>query len=230
MDTDLIYKIMAPLLGKQPSVKFVDWNIFRENYQDLNFDDLEKLNSYWARLWYQDERYHKSEFIEMFNILRCMSNNDDLYVLELGCHKGHLAMDILQQFSNIKNWIGYDFSSCVNESILNEPRYTPVSLNDWFHLTELPHFNTFVSSHTMEHLSSDQVLKTFQHIASKAKYLLLEIPLNENGKDWHNWSCAHVLTWGQKYIRDALHKLGYRWFYEIKTLGIMGWEKARDKA
>jgi len=227
MDKNLTYEII-PSLREGTVVHPVDYNVFRKYYQGLTFDDLAELYGYFAQLRPQDGRYRESCFVEMFNLLRYMTK-DDLHIVELGCNKGYLAMDILKQFKNIKTWIGYDFHSYEN---LGDLRYVSRALSDWFHLIELPDFNVFVSSHTIEHLSGDQVVKTFNHIVSKAEYLLLEIRIYEDGFDWDSWRCAHVLTWGQKQLKKLLTGIGYRLFYEIKGiegLAIMGWEKVAGK-
>jgi 2-polyprenyl-3-methyl-5-hydroxy-6-metoxy-1,4-benzoquinol methylase len=149
----------------------------------------------------------------------------NLVVVEIGCNEGQLAKRMLSIFDNIQMWNGYDFKEPIKRTAVMNSRYCPIILDDWFHETKLPEFDVFVASHVLEHLSEDQVVKTLNH--GKAKYMLLEVPLNEDGKTWETWACTHVLKWGLKHFREWFEFNSYEIFYETTTLGIIGAKNGR---
>lgn len=208
---------MAAELRKAFNGHGIDWNGFRSIYQDLTFDELAEINDTVDELYPIQEQYHAVFFARMFREI----GPQPLKVVELGCHRGQLARRMFRNFNNIESWVGYDFTKPVEKTICADKRFQPVALSDWFHKTDLPEFNVFVCSHTLEHLSQEQVMETLNHI-NGADYILTETPIPEHGISWNNWTCTHVLTAGLGHVREWLLDNKYELFCDVSRLGILG--------
>ena len=219
----------------------VDWNAFRSAYKDLTFNQLNEIYDAIDTLYPIQSQHHAIHFSRMIGQLP-----ENLTIIELGCHQGELANRILKGSNKlkdyvdcrtdlgvicnadrlIKSWIGYDFKAVLEKNVCRDKRYSMVALNNWFHETKIPVCDVFLSSHVLEHLSESQVEKTLNHC--NAEYLLIEVPLTEDGRDWYNWTCTHVLKWGLRNLRVWLNENGYKIFYEVSELGIIGAKKGSN--
>lgn len=211
------------------------WNEYRRLYSTLSFKKRKDL----ARLWYPkltDQKcYNEKGILEAFKFL--VSLEKDIEVIELGCWRGQLARLILNSEiqKNISIWVGFDISELAIENThLKHLRFRCESLNTWFHETEIPMFNTFVSSHVFEHLSLDEIYLTIKKLSAyDVKHLVLEIPLyveNENYiYNWKSYCGGHVLMASRKQVKDTIASESYnlQWEYlkpEEKTW-ITVWKK-----
>lgn len=198
----------------------IDWDAYREKYPRMSFNELQEANKEIDILYPTQRQVHPIHFARMIRSI----DSFPLRVIELGSHDGKLARAMLRDFASIISWRGYDFDKPLERNICHDERYEPISLSDWFHKTRLPEFNAFMCSHTLEHLSERQLLKTLALISS-AQYILIEIPISENGQRWDRMNCTHVLRWGLKHIRKWMDKNGFKIFYEVPTLGVIGSKK-----
>lgn len=196
---------------------------YRRCYSSLSFPDLIKLYEEFNRISPEQICFTLEKIKNVFN----KTELEVIKIVELGCHDGQLAKEILKEYSNIQSWIGYDICySAVNRSRLNvhDDRFTAIALNDWFFNIELPKFNIFVCSHTLEHLNMDQVIKTLDH-AKNAKEIILEIPVYDVGRSWRYSKSTHVLTENRETIRKILTERNYTCFYEDGKRWTTGWRK-----
>jgi hypothetical protein len=216
MQEDYITEIF-PSLKKNPKPKGVDWNAFRRLQPSLTFKQREKIGDYLDELYPIQRYFHAIHFKKMFEKLP-----EDLSVVELGCHQGNLAKKMLKEFSKIKSWTGYDFHSPISRSIVHDDRYSSMILSDWFQNISLPDFDVFVSSHTLEHLSNKEAAAVLCRIQSP--YMLIEVPLNKEGRNWHNWGCTHTLLWGLDKLYNFITNLGYSMFYKSPAGHVSGWK------
>ena len=205
----------------------VDWNAFRDVYENLTFNQLNEVCDYVDVLYPIQNQHHAIHFSIMIG---CLPENST--IIELGCHNGELANSILKESNKIKSWVGYDFKAVLERNICHDKRYSMVELNNWFHETKFPVCDVFIASHVLEHLSESQVEKTLNHC--NAEYLLIEVPLPEGGRDWYQlnpytrkpiWTNTHVLRWGFRNLRAWLNENGYKICYEVPELGIVGAQK-----
>jgi hypothetical protein len=193
----------------------VDWNQFRNIYHSLSFKRLESICNNIDILYPVQRQHHAVHFCRMIKTLP-----DDLEVVELGCHEGHLAKRMLEATDKIKWWVGYDFESPIKRNVCMDKRYSTVSLDNWFHKTDIPKCDVFVASHVLEHLSSVQLQQTLTSI--DAKHFLFEIPLKEEGRTWNNGACTHVLEWGLIRFCEFLKDNNFKIFKYVPYLGIIG--------
>jgi len=196
----------------------VNWNKFREYYDSLLFSEREELSVRFDSLFPKQRYFHKGQFVKMLNMI-----DGDIKVVEFGCHDGSLAKETIPHVKNISMWYGFDFNT-FSDRCFSIDKFKFIPLEKWFHDTKLPEFNVFVSSHSIEHISDIQALKLLKHV-STAKHCLFEIPINDEGRSWHNWGCSHVLTWGRIRLREIMNSLGYDLFYNLDSVGVTGWLK-----
>jgi len=175
---------------------------YRNNYADMSESVIRYL---YAEMYNPDAPCYAS--VEEFEKL--LRNVCYPSIVELGCHRGHLAKKLLSIFPNIQKWYGFDINpKALKHSIVDDSRFVPV-------LTPFTEFqdnssNVFISSHTLEHLSTEQVTATLT--ALKHEWVFLEMPITENGQEKWKGRNTHVLTAGRKDIRKMLKQ--YNIFYE----------------
>lgn len=211
-----------PSLRVEDEPTWISWNAFRQVSHELNFEERRYISDQLYRLYPTQRRFHAKPFKEMFDHLP-----ENPRVIELGCYDGALAKSMLS--NGIGMWTGYDFPAPISNGILKDERYKPIKLGKWFHEVEkLPEADAFVSSHTLEHLTPDQCLRTLEKIAH-IPYVLIELPLecmSDRQIPWKNYQGTHVLPWGLGEFKKVMTGYGYKQFYENKPTGSLGWEKA----
>ena len=190
------------------AVKHRNWDVYRKHFHNLSIKDQIQLNYEW------DKRYPKQAHFSIKPITACFTNATTKFknfsVVELGCHQGYLAKQILEHFDSINSWIGYDINSqALERSVVKDKRYTNIALKDWFHNTTIPNFDLFISTHTFEHMDLDGVDKTIASISRIAKYMILEIPIQEYERHWRGYKGGHVLRSGRPEIRSLIEKYGF---------------------
>lgn len=220
MDPQVLLDIMPSMTKGFPVG--VNWDKFRKHYDGLSFEDRTILSCYWDQMYPDQRHFHLTRFVEMFELVP-----ENSRILELGCHTGCLAMQILNRFPKLVRWTGYDFRYPIDRTIVEDERYNTVVLKDWFYNTELIECDVFVSSHTLEHVSNKEAMAILNHVAG-IKYIMLEVPVPENGRKWAGWGCSHVLTLGQRHIRDFLSNAGYRQIYNRPQIGGTLWTMQED--
>lgn len=193
----------------------VDWNQFRKSYHSFSFKKLEEICDHIDGLVPIQRQHHAIHFYRMFETLP-----NDLEVIELGCHQGHLANRMLRDTNKIKSWVGYDFAGPIKRNVCMDERYSTVALDRWFHETETPSCDVFVASHVLEHLDSRQLQQTLTGV--DAKYFLLEIPISDEGGTWENYTCTHVLEWGMIRLCKFLEDNDFKIFNYIPCIGVIG--------
>lgn len=201
---------------------------YRQYYSSLSFKDLKSIIDILDHTWPHQCLFDLSRIKSIFTLIESHSPGA-INIIELGCHEGHLAKQILHNVPgySIQSWRGYDLNLRAlqrSSSIVDDHRFSNCDLEDWFYNIELPDFNLFVSTHTLEHMNMQEVTRVFDHIYKKALYLILEIPIKENGQDWRGYKGTHVLKEGRKVIRQLLSDQGYTCFYEDGPSWTTGWK------
>lgn len=218
------------------AVKRRDWDAYRKYGPDLSIEDQIEIAVYLDKLAPNQAHFSIEPITELFTEAENLLG--ELNVIELGAWTGDLAKEILSKF-DIKSWIGYDISAnSLKRSVVKDKRYKSVLLSKWIYDTDIPDFNVFVSTHTFEHMYLEEISKTLACISDRAKYMILEMPLSENGQDWKGYSGNHVLTADRQTIRDLIVSHGFiqtkdgevkstsAWIIAAGTFNwITGWKK-----
>ena len=135
--------------------------------------------------------------------------------------RGHLAAKILQDFSSINSWIGYDIcSACIEETVCKDRRYEPRVLNVNFYNTTIPRTDVLVASHVIEHFDHIEVIILLGMFRSYLiPTLLLELPLR---KSWHNYKGGHVLELNERRFIKLAQVFGYTLTATEPSVGVEG--------
>lgn len=177
---------------------------YREVYPKMSFEQVLRWNS--DIVMPQNICFRSDIILEHF---KGIVESDDV-IVELGSQYGELAKLVLENI-DVRKWYGYDVDErIVEKNKCEDGRYIPVVLKDWFHNTDLPEFNVFVSTHTIEHLSVEQVYSTLDSIRNCDK-VILDIPLGECKQSWNRNRSTHVLEdIGYSQIKDKLESYGFK--------------------
>jgi hypothetical protein len=190
-----------------------NWDKYREVYDLLTIEDLIKMNTEWDKILPLQNHANVGVAWEALK-----KTKGDLNVVELGCYRGLLAKkSIALARGRIKSWVGYDINHRAIEfgnGKNRNPNYLGVKLQDWFWNVDLGEFNTFVSTHTLEHFNWGQVQQVLSRV-SGCKYILIEIPITHN--NWRGYRGSHVLYASKEDILN--HLFDYRKFYEYQKRG-----------
>lgn len=205
-----------------------NFDAYRRYYSSLSFQDSKRINEALDQVWPRQSRFDLRRLVKIFTLIE-PDIPGAIRVLELGCHEGRLAKEILHRVPGftIQSWVGYDLNARSlgrSASIVNDERFSSFALDAWLYNTELPKFNIFLSTHTLEHMSAHEVTKIFNLTCKKALYLILEIPTEENGQSWQRYKGTHVLKEGRKMIRKLLSGRGYTCIYEDGPSWVTGWK------
>jgi len=213
--------------------RIANHNRWRENYGDLSFDDQKR---YYETIFKNSphQRQYTIEHVEA--PFRNQLRDKYLWVIEFGGYQGELAHQLLLKYDNVKSWTNYEISERVlTHQVCNDPRYTPILITDFIWNKPPPLiYNTFVSSHTIEHITGDDFKKLVDKVIRHCDYVILEIPLpidmSRGAKTWHNYDGTHIqdLSWNDivtilfdvgftKFIHTGLH--GWNYFgYKVEAL------------
>jgi len=135
-------------------------------------------------------------------------NGDTVRVVELGGHKGELALSVFSHipiFPFVK-WLNLEIVRYESVEGLKH-NYALYELTDqlWSGLLDINGCDLFVCSHTLEHFSDNDLNKLLLYLfMCNIKYLALSMPIKEEGQDWSGHYSSHLLGVGRRYIRSLL--------------------------
>lgn len=199
----------------QETISKKNWDFYRDHYLngDYSFQDLVKINNLWYEALDDNRVFFHYKWLDGYlkKVVEFPAR-----VVELGCFKGELAKQTLSNFEDIVCWDGYDIcSSAVNSNICEDPRYLSNSLSCSFWNIPDIKFEIFVSTHTVEHLSNEEVMCLLNFIERNCgKGVYLEMPIRENGKKWRGGASSHVLELGRKHFRRFFISHGWKVVHE----------------
>lgn len=180
--------------------------MYRSNYHLLSFQDLKRINEVWTTN-YPDQHYSDSSFvIGAFRKITSNLGRDKVEVVELGGFDGSLAFEVLQHFPKA-SWLNFDIIEHVAVQGLSKFKYKEQVLTDhfWECKPRIDGRDVFVSGDTLEHFSDDQFQKIVDYVTqSQISYLVLKIPIANNGQDWRGYLGSHVLRMGRNQVKKLL--------------------------
>jgi hypothetical protein len=170
----------------------------------------------------------------------------ELRVIELGGYQGELAHEILRKHPNIEKWDNYEISDRADtHQVCNDPRYDPIVLEDFIwndppaSITfkapgaSLRKYNTFVSSHTIEHITGDNFKALVDTVIRYMDYCILEAPLSEQQMPniWKGYDGTHIqeLAWND--IITILWNAGFSKFTRTGSplkFNYFGWKEFKN--
>lgn len=184
-----------------------EFNLFRKQYHTLSFEEQKRINTQWNSKFPNQKHYDLHFFLTCFQHI-ATEIGENISVAELGGNNGQLAFDVLSIFPRMK-WLNIEIINLDQVDGLKDFNYSFYELpaQIWNTDFRLSGFDLFVSSHTFEHLSNDDMDNfLFFLLGQNVRYLIFETPLKEHGQDWHDYHGSHVLKYGRGYIRRILKK------------------------
>ena len=153
-------------------------------------------------------------------VLTLLSHSRCTRIVELGCGDGSLAVACLTNLHTQQplEWVGYDISPYFIQNAKRHEQFIPCLLEDQIWNLNIPRFDVFVSSHTLEHLYSDEVEKLVAWLSSHAKYAVVCVPLRP---DKTAVGANHILDKGFIWLRELFVRAGFRIIWD--TGRYFGW-------
>lgn len=196
------------------------FNYWREHYHKLTITDLIYLNT-GIHKYYPNQAHYNGSQISCILERLIRETKNPLRVIELGCHQGNLANDMLGIFKDPRTldlWVGYDINYyAIDETVCKDDRYIALKMLDWFHSKETmliiadPRSTIFIASNTMEHFALDQFIATIAYIKSKEiKNIILDQPFADS---WRGRQNTHILRSSVEDVCGILSRQGFaRWY------------------
>lgn len=192
----------------QDKARQLDFDWFREKYDQLSLDDLKILYATWHEV-NPDQHFFHLPFIEQsFATIIGETGRDDLNVVELGGYDGTLALRILENHPAL-NWLNVDILPHKPVAGLEGKHYRlhVLSKQIWDEKPDIKPCDVFVSSETLEHFSNHEFQRIMQFITgNNATYLILQVPMLNQPYSWQGEKSAHVLTLTQTNVKTILRK------------------------
>lgn len=182
----------------------IDWNQWRRNYATMDFEDQKKF--------YEDVviQYPQQKSFNKTIILAYLVYANPKHVIELGGWTGDLAsLTLTRKELSLSKWYNYDLVQFGNSTSF----YQEMSMDSFFwDIEQLPICDTFIATHTIEHLSEEHLDLLIKRLAQipELQTCIIEIPNPIEGKEglWKDYGGSHILELGQddimqKFVDDA---------------------------
>jgi len=182
-----------------------DWNLYREFYNDLSFEDLKKLNTFWYSMGsclHFDAPFVKS----CLRYLTKRLGRKDLFVAEMGGAQGELAYEILKNFPEI-TYRNYDIIPFWRVRELSQYNYEQIVLTKhlWLEKIDLKGCDVFIMSDVIEHFTDEEAIKILNMLnALNVKSIIIKSPLSPDGETWDNYFGSHLLRMGSNQLISIL--------------------------
>jgi len=177
---------------------------WRETYSKLTYSQQQDY-ARWLYENYPDQSYFGCAFKEC--VIGLCEKEKLLKVMEFGGWDGELASVVLKDDTQIELWDNFEICPTV-PSVCKDVRYRHCEANDFvWNLGQSLDYDLFVSSHALEHLSTDDLrllLNKVRHIP----YLAFQLPFSESGS-WAGTTCFHILELSPAEFIKTISSFGY---------------------
>lgn len=195
-----------------------DYDVYRRNYGKMSFRERQEIPDKWFKM--------KGTFGAAFNFgavatlltyIHHPIGRKRFHIFEFGCGAGNLAERTFISFDKcILSYEGCDFcsvalSTCSPSLVAREKfrrRYLDKQL--WNHSKkefDVKDFDIFLSCHTLEHITEEELKKLFKRIEG-IRFLVLELPFDPWLK-WMGTANTHVLGISAPEFVKLLYQFGY---------------------
>jgi len=183
-----------------------DFDWLRANYRNLTFNDLKRLSEIWLKR-YPVQRYYDREFVvSCFRRIMSELHKDSLRVVELGGYNGELALEMSEVFPRL-DWLNIEIIQHEPLAGLDRYKYREYVLLQqiWDDGVDISGRDVFVSFDTLEHFPNDEFEKIVLYLSmNRPRFLILKIPILDQGQRWSGKSDSHLLTMGSRRVRELL--------------------------
>lgn len=190
----------------------IDWSgplIFdrwRDYYDLLTWQDQIEFYDEVARRWPRQNHYPLGWFKTVVGYLS--GKLETFSVFEVGGWQGHMAAELLAEYDIIE-WVNYEVCQwAVDNSVCSDSRYLSMVPGDFPWNVALPELKVFITSHTLEHIKSEEVNKLFANLPDSFRFMAHALPPNISAdSDWADYGGSHILDCGideiDKFAIDA---------------------------
>lgn len=178
----------------------IDWDAWRAEHAEMSFHDQQLFYQRVAREHPEQQHFDLAEAAATFDLI----NTPGATVVELGGWNGALASRLLSKFP-ISSWTNYDIVGV--PQVCDHPRYQLVVLDDYFWKLPARPADAFVATHTIEHLTGEELEMLLD--ALLVDFIYLESPLGSEGQSWAGYPGSHILELGWREVRQLISDMGY---------------------
>lgn len=225
------------------------FDLWRKHYTKLTFKQLAQIYHAWAIIYpeRQDGNYCMPAVFKAIEVIKGELGKDTLNIIEFGGYEGELAYDVFTSYPNF-TYVNYDFcikAIKYPKPPLKNYEYRVILLKKPFWKTfPITHrhfkmvvrgqtrmssldlknqpkseYDLFITSHTLEHLSDEEVFKVLDHM-TEIPFMYIQMPIREGGYD--GVKAGHICSLSWSRISKHLTELGYN---EVKMGYLERWEK-----
>jgi hypothetical protein len=192
----------------------IDWDAWRREYAEGM--SVAELRDFYSRVWelHRDQRCHSKNTCAV-----AIAEIRPRWVLELGGWDGELGKSMLDAYPEIRRWTSVEICpEAVRATRAREdPRLSVICPGDWWFWERRWECDLFVASHVIEHMTAEELGRTFCAVEAYAMYL--EAPLEEHGRSWTGYAGSHILEEGWDWVDTCLGHLGHELMWDVPVAG-----------
>ncbi len=176
-----------------------DWNGWRDEYPRMTFEAARAWNDAVA-VEYPDQRHYDAPAITEF-----VNATGAVSVVDFGGWDGALAAEVLPLAPLVGSWETWDIS--LLPQACEDPRYSTFTPDGWIWNQPPRRADLLVASHTLEHLTEDQIRAffarhTFEHV-------FVDVPMTDAHPRWVNSTTMHILEMSAPDLAELICLFGY---------------------
>lgn len=207
----------------------IDFNKWRDDYQQMSYDDQVKFYNEVAKRWPEQIDFHFPSWLRFFKYVH--DGLGPFSIFEIGGWKGEMAQavfdtapDLIKRTTirggkqQLPTWVNFEISEeALTGTVVTDPRYQAKVPPDFAWNVAIPNMDVFIASHTIEHITEENFVALLDNLPSTVVFIGLESPLRPSdvSRDWGNYTGSHILEIGWKEVAEHLADFG---FYAIKEL------------
>jgi hypothetical protein len=179
----------------------LDWDAWRRDHAEMSFAEQQAFYERVAEEYPRQQSFDLEATQRAFNTIGELG----LTVVELGGWDGALAEFMLAR-GGIVSWVNYDIVAV--PQVCEHPAYRLEVLDGYLWERPVLVADVFVATHTIEHLTAEQLARLLDMLW--VSYLYLEAPLPSAGPvNWTGYSGSHILELNWEQVGEMLRGRGY---------------------
>jgi len=195
-----------------------DYDVYRRNYERMSFRERQEIPDKWFEMKGTfGAAFRFDRVAPLITYIHHPIGKKRFHIFEFGCGEGKLAMKMFGSFDKcILSYEACDFcsialSACA-PSLVERKKFRRRYLDkQLWELSEeefnIEDYTIFLSSHTLEHITEEELRKLFKRIEG-IRFLVLELPFDPWLK-WMGTQNTHVLGISAPDFVKMLYQFGY---------------------
>jgi len=183
------------------------WDLWRAHYPEFTYAEHREI---WDTLYPKLKQQHCADvqwFLRSFQQLKDWGMDlSQARVVEFGSYDGWLAAECMRVFP-IAGWtemvpyaVQQTSPEAIGRGVLNIAADKPL-----WEMSDMGTFDIFVSSHAIEHISTEDCLALLDFVCARSQVMLVEIPTLAPGQTWDGAISSHILDLTQSQFVGAVH-------------------------